>query len=107
VSRSSFVKAEPLLKYGVRSSELPCVESVYNLRAVRSLKLRTVRLVSCTPEVDRGKCPNLLSFFCFMSVDILKLCCTPMRGTGVRVRESSVLIRATIKERCCRSIDCQ
>jgi hypothetical protein len=92
VSRSSFVKAEPLLKYGVWSSEMPCIESVYGEHAVGSLHLRTVKLVFCGPEVERSRCPN---FVCFESDDILKIRRAPRSATRMKNRGVAVLTWTT------------
>jgi hypothetical protein len=40
---------------------------------------RTVRLVSCAPDVERGRCPNLGFFSDFDLFDMLAIDCWPTR----------------------------
>jgi hypothetical protein len=64
-SRSSFVKADPLLKYGLLRSALPWSATSAICLWFLCVELRpyTVKVVSWGPEVDSGRCPNLGFFF--------------------------------------------
>jgi hypothetical protein len=55
--------------------------------------IRTVRVVSSGPEVDRGKCPNF-SFFWFFALDDMFARCCGERYNARRVRGCDFLVAA-------------
>jgi hypothetical protein len=97
VSRSSLVKAEPLLKYGVRRSAFPYVKSAVWVLGIRERGKRAVRVVSCAPDVDRGRWANLFSFPCSELDAMVALRCRAMRGMrGMRGVQSRPLDAALV-----------
>jgi hypothetical protein len=101
VSRSSLVKAEPLLKYGVRRSAFPYVKSAVWVLGIMEGGKRAVRVVRCAPEVDRGRWANLFSFPCFELDAMAALRCRAMRDLrGVQSRpRDAALVRPAFTKR--------
>jgi hypothetical protein len=71
---------------------------------------RAVNVVSCAPDVERGRCPNLLLLSCFVFApdDILAMACWSVPELlRLCSRRNAAVTRLVISNRCCESMEHQ